>query len=176
MDNARYRRDLYSAAEEICEKVPDNILFYYSGNTMTYRETLELVIKRAAFLSKKGFRKNDIIGLLSASSPEWCITLLAITAIGAIALPMDTSFQGKQYESMVRSAGVKGVFISDEFRGKIRSVPCMKINRESCLEKEKFFKYRKISPDDTAVMLFTSGTTGTPKIVRLSHKNILHVA
>ena len=165
--------NLYSAYDKFCTESGDHVLFHLKDKDITFTETLRMVKERAAFLQKNGFGKNDIIGILSANSPDWCITFMAVTSIGAYALPMDTNLNAERYEEMVKEVKAKAVFISDSFSKMIKSSATYDISLSANMGKEKDFKPVDIDMDHIASLLFTSGTTGKPKVVMLTHKNFI---
>ncbi len=167
-------KNLLDAYQAVCTTYSKNILF--KNQNITYGEAWQKAKKLALFLQKKGYKKGDAIAILAVNSPEWCITFMAVTAIGAIALPMDTNLLPEQYRQMAKSAGIRAAFVSVQFRGVFRKVPVIKIEDEPASIKSAKLKEPSVAIDDVASMLFTSGTTGKPKIVALTHGNILAVA
>jgi long-chain acyl-CoA synthetase len=158
----------------VCTTYSKNILF--KNQKISYGEAWQRTKKRALFLQKKGCKKGDVIAILAANSTEWCLTFMAVTAIGAVALPMDTNLSPAQYRQMAKSAGIRAAFVSSQFRGIFQKIPVYKIEEEPAPIKSVKLKDTSINPDDIASLLFTSGTTGNPKIVALTHGNILNVA
>ena len=173
--NSRFERDIYTATVEICDAHKDNVLFRFGGEDSSFGDTFEKIIGRAVFLQQQGISKGDIVGILSANSPAWCSTLLAITSIGAIALPLDTHLSKKQHEDMLLKAGATAIFTGHGFQGAypVRSFDIDDVER---VKDGSGLSVVGCSPDDIGVLIFTSGTTGTPKIVTLSHRNLLHIA
>ena len=57
--------------------------------------------------------KGDRIAILSESSPNWGIAFLAITSLGAIAVPIMTEFQPEEIAYIIDDSGAKGIFVSD---------------------------------------------------------------
>jgi len=165
--------NLYDFYEIHCKKYPENILF---NNSITYSDAFESAAQRAAFLQKEGFKKNDVIGILATSSPEWCTTYMAITMIGAITLPLDINLPAEAYPAMIKTVKAKAFFVSEELKDKLKRVKKYDISADKCLEKKKKVKPANVSEDHIASLLFTSGTTGEPKIVSLSHANIFKTA
>ncbi len=176
MADSRYDRDMYSAYEEVCGKYAGNTLFHYNTQRISFGDTIREVRKRAAFLQGKGFTKGDVVGILASNSPDWCVTFMAVTSSGAVALPLDTNLGRDQHESMLRAAGAKALFVSEQFRGEYGGIPVYDIDLRSHAADEILFRPVSASGEDIAALLFTSGTTGAPKIVSLTHSNLLHIA
>lgn len=177
MDRSAYRRDIYSAASDICSRYSHRILFKTDSGQVSFAETLSRITDRASFLAEKGYGRGDVIAILADNSPDWCITFLAICSTGGIALPLDTNLQKESFEGMIASVNAKAVFTSGTHGESISSVPVYNIHTATCSTPgASAFRQIDLSCDETAAMLFTSGTTGSPKIVQLTHANLLHIA
>ena len=166
--------NLLTAYQTLCSRYSENILFKKQG--ITFRETWQRTERRALFLKAQGYNKGDVIAMLAVNSPEWCLTFMAITAIGAIALPLDTNLKPAQYRAMLKSAGARAAFVSEAFRDVFEDETVYRIEDEPAAAGSDQLTAEKIAITDIASLLFTSGTTGNPKIVALTHGNILHVA
>ncbi|MDA8125222.1 MAG: AMP-binding protein [Deltaproteobacteria bacterium] len=171
--------NLYAAYRAVCRKYADRTLFRIQG--ISFGETWNRVEKRALFLRRQGFAKGDVLAILGASSPEWCMSYMAITAIGAIALPLDTNLSPETYREMLKSAGAKGLFAAAPFRDLFPDLTVFSLAAEpeenaGANSAAETLAEPAIQAGDIASLLFTSGTTGAPKIVSLTHGNILHVA
>ncbi len=165
--------NLYDFYKETCDKYSDRILF---DNKITYAEALKLAEQKAAFLQAEGYKKGDVIALLAVSNANWCIAYMAINSMGGIVLPLDTNLPKENLTEMVKKMKAKAVFISDEYKGYIKGIKNYSVAIDKCLEKKKKLKIPKMTESDTATYIFTSGTTGTPKIIPLTHKNIYSTA
>lgn len=139
---------------------------------------------------------RDKVGLVSNGRPEWMIVDLAVQLIGAILVPLYPNSSLKEIEQILIEAEVKCMFVSDaELCGKINAVkdhvPTLQSifsfdKLESCTNWETLLKpvsgvdknrvdviSSQIKTDDVTTIIFTSGTTGRPKGVMLTHKNIV---
>lgn len=167
-------KNLYTAYRTVCQKYATRVLFKNQG--ITFAETWSKMEARALFLKREGYGKGDIIAILSGSSPEWCITYMAITAIGAVALPLDTNLAPEQYRDMLQSVTARAVFVSNNFRNIFHNPAVYGIEEDYPPAGDKHLEEIPLAKSDIASLLFTSGTTGSPKVVSLTQGNILHVA
>ncbi|MFH1429474.1 MAG: AMP-binding protein, partial [Candidatus Margulisiibacteriota bacterium] len=166
--------NLYTFYKATCTKYTNNMLFY---ERYSYGQTLDLALSRAAYLQKYGILKGDVIAILAANSPEWCITYMAITACGAIALPLDPNLPPGLYQQMLDIAGAKILFTDHGPNIQSKGVTTIDIRLENALEKtSRGFCEPAVNDSDPASLLFTSGTTGRPKIVSLSQSNIVQTS
>jgi long-chain acyl-CoA synthetase len=166
-------KNLYAAYTSLCRRHTDRILFRNQG--ITFGETWRRAQARALALKRGGYGKGDVIAILAGNSPEWCITYMAITAIGAIALPLDTNLTPEQYRGMVHQVKARAAFVSAPFREVFQGLTLVDIETDPAAGEERLPE-APVARGDIASLLFTSGTTGNPKIVSLTHGNILHIA
>lgn len=165
--------NLFKAYRSICLRHADRTLFRNQG--LTFGQTWQRTESRAMALKRDGYGKGDVIAILAGNSPEWCMTYMAITAIGAVALPLDTNLTPEQYRDMVRQVEARAAFVSAPFRSILEGIALYDIDAAP-VASEGPLPETPLARDDIASLLFTSGTTGNPKIVSLTHGNILHVA
>ena len=150
---------------------------------LTYNEVLDQIKKLAQHLKKLGIEKGDHVAILGENRPEWGISFFAVAWIGAVAIPLDarTSFQDHKF--ILDFSSTKALILSNSFYKdisalleKLKSLKQLILMDET---KDITNKYSKgveketIGPDDLLEILFTSGTTGNPKGVMLSHGNVM---
>lgn len=144
----------------------------FDGHGIDYARAFKLVKQRAGYLQDRGYKKGDIIGLLALNSTEWLLSYMAITSIGAIVLPLDTNLDKDTYNTMLNQVDAKGLYISNEFDLKFHDIDVMDIDKDIACNFEDKFYLNNIKESDISTLLYTSGTTGKPKIVQLTHGNM----
>ncbi len=154
----------------------------------TYGELVEKAARLAAFIRDQGLGKGDKISVLGENRPEWILSYFAIQWAGATVVPLDAKLKPPEYFHILNDAEVSLIFVSGHKLPDIQEirdrVPSLKkvivmddVNGELTLEKV-LDSYKEPAPlaniglEDLAVILYTSGTTGTSKGVMLTHKNI----
>ncbi len=138
----------------------------------TYKELLNLTIKRAIEIKSKGLKKGNKIAIYGPNSPGWIVTYLAIQWIGGIVVPLDNRLSLRLVHYLLNDSGAKLLFTTPDVVNEIKEISILidipeRITVSEVLERED------MSLDNPAVILYTSGTTGAPKGVVLTHKNLM---
>ncbi len=155
-----------------------------SKNTLTYNQVYSKVETLAKWMIENGIKKGDKIAVMGKNSPEWGTVFLAIFFASGIAIPVDNGLHEPEVVNIVNTAKPVLVFCDDDkstFYSK--NFPDLKIMSLNPANPEKYVYNLKptaeislnepVKEEDTAAILFTSGTTGKPKGVMLSHKNLI---
>lgn len=157
----------------------------------TYNDFKRDVLSCAAYLRAQGF-SNAHIGITALLTYQWLVAMFGITCSGNVAIPIDRDLGEDELLGRVENADITALFIDGDADAKIMGLPLRgaAINAVFCLtEKEtgapsSYIGFDKLLgfnadgfnfvPDknDVAIMIFTSGTTGTSKIVMLTHDNV----
>ena len=169
------------------ERFPDNEAFKAivpKVVTFTYKQALKKIREIAYYLIATGAKKGDHIAVIGKNSPEWALAYFAISFAGCIIVPLDYSLHIEDMEKILAFGDVDRIFIDGEKIDEIDKEGKLFKEKISLEPESKGYKYvldltgpetelPKLHAEDTAAMLFTSGTTGTPKGVMLSFSNFM---
>lgn len=155
---------------------PDHLL-------LTYAQAKKYVDNVASTLVSLGVKKGDAVGLTGKNSPEWAVCYFAIMSVGAVVAPIDYTLSDEEIEHLMDFVSIKGLFVEGERFDRIGKDSKYGF-KFSLSEKDHEDTYVLNLPErndpftmpeaeDLAAYLFTSGTTGTPKAVMLTHHNFV---
>lgn len=159
-------------------------LTIYEGEriSLTYTEALRKIEAVARWLHAQGIKKGDKVAVTGKNSPEWAVAYLGILFSGATVVPIDYQLKQEEIELLLRTADVTILFVDEEKHerfiqqaGKLRSIISLKAGVGTYIY-DLDGTEAEIEPateNDLAAILFTSGTTGNPKGVMLTHKNFV---
>ena len=129
-------------------------------------------------------KKGDKIGVSGKNSPEWAIAYLGIIYAGCIVVPLDILLKDSEMETLMKFGGVSRLFIDSDRIRNIDKDGSVGLIEKLSLEPDDEYKYVldldgeeregfEAKSDEVAAILFTSGTTGTPKGVMLTNENLV---
>ncbi|MFA6680486.1 MAG: AMP-binding protein [Sphaerochaeta sp.] len=159
--------------------------FVPTKETFTYTEVQAYVKGLANYMLSKGVKSGDKIAVTGKNSPEWAIAYLAILDAGAIVVPLDNTLNDKDMGKLISFADVKYMFADLDrlqdfdkegklgIAGKVSLEPTEEFTFILDAQEKTRQDRTEAKASDTAAILFTSGTTGTPKGVMLSHSNLV---
>jgi long-chain acyl-CoA synthetase len=146
----------------------------------TYGDLQAMASRVAAQLREHGVQPGDRVMLLSENRPEWGITYFGILKAGAVVVPVDSQATALEVENLVSYARVKVAVVSERIEERIANLRALSGDADVVPFDALLAKEPKVSPnalvhhpkaDELASLIFTSGTTGRPKGVMLSHRN-----
>ncbi len=158
-------------------------IFDPEKTTLTYSEAMTRIVRVAQYLRSIGVDKEDRVAVCGSNSPEWATAYLAVLFAGAVVVPIDYQLRNEEVENLVRASGAKALFVDEEkldffekSSSKSMKVHSLAKGRGAYiyeLASSGDFPIRPAATEDLAAILFTSGTTGTPKGVMLTHRNLV---
>ena len=177
-------RNLYDTLSESAKKYPDKPAVIDDQETVSYRELLERADLLAALMKNRySLQEQEQIGILMSNSANAVAVFYAAMKLGCIALMINTKFREQEILGYLNSMEARVLFCDERWESKALEpakrlqIPAVIVDRLH-LEREAPDKtIRSVqNADDTAVIMHTSGTTGNPKGVMVTHKNILEAA
>src|SRR5882672_3415570 len=169
-----------------------------TGRTITYEQLQESIARVAASLARRGFKKGDVFGILSPNVPEYAIVFHAVASLGGISSPVNPLYTEHEIAHQLKDAGARFlVTVPQCFKkgaGAAREAGIEElfvfvnagtdadgsdnINNatpfSSLLESGGDFPAVAINPrEDLVALPYSSGTTGLPKGVMLTHHNLV---
>ena len=172
-------------------------------HSISWREAADQVASLAAALSQMGIRGGDRVMLVAENRPEWCISDLAIMAAGAVTVPTYTTNTERDHQHILENSGASAVIVSTEKLARtlmpavmrssqVRAVIGIEPLRVGQSGLVDFHDWRaliagqtpdvahirataaRVTRDDLACIIYTSGTGGAPRGVMQHHGAILH--
>ncbi len=189
---------IIDAAESHCDKIAMRIVGEENDGKYTYGEMLDQVRSIAFRLEKENINFGDRVALISENHPRWAVAYYGILFRGAVCVPIDPHGEIETVTNFIENSEAKMAFIGEEFIKDFRAIeerlgrkiPAVVLRQiESSNGFQSFddwattprpadfdSKPTPAKPEDLAQLTYTSGTTGTPKGVPLTHSNIYHEA
>ena len=152
------------------------------------------VICLSLALKDMGIQKGDTVGIFANATPFWLIFDFAILQVGAISVPIFANISTTNLNFEIKNSAMKYMFIDSQERLKDiekENSHLTFITHNFCIKEPNFYNFDEIlvigkqicdatgftsfeaNPNDIFSIIYTSGNTGTPKGVMLSHKNIV---
>jgi long-chain acyl-CoA synthetase len=156
----------------------------------TYRDLRELATRAGAFLASEGVKPGDRVILLSHNAPEWGMTYFGVLKAGATCIPVDPESSTDEIVTFARAGGASGLVLSEEMYE--RHADLAERLAQSGMAETRIWRFdevfaladqqtedrriallpQRVQAQSIASLIFTSGTTGSPKGVMLSHRNL----
>ena len=155
------------------------------GLELTYGQLQKDSIALGRQLMKMGIQKGDKVSFMMSNGYQTAKLFLGIMYSGAIAAPLNLQAQKSQLEYVLDHSDTKLVFVVEDERDRLETalravkrdieVKAIDIDAEHIFPREDLSSYAlpEIDQEDGALLLYTSGTTGVPKGVVLSHRNMV---
>ena len=196
MNNEKSKLTIPNLIKESVEKFADQNSLVFSGEKKyTYRELGTDIEKVASLLSVLGVAKGDKVAVLSTNMPNWGVSFLAISILGAVAVPILPDFHENEIKTIIEHSEAKVIFVSaglypnlsEEAKKLVEHiilvdtfaiVPENSVVDEllnipvSLPEKALQNIWAEVEEEDLASIIYTSGTTGNSKGVMLTHLNL----
>ncbi|MEL6557228.1 MAG: amino acid adenylation domain-containing protein [Bacteroidota bacterium] len=164
---------------ENVKSTPDAVALVHQKESVTYRDLEEKSNAVAAYLLKNRQPAEKFIGIGCGKSLDMIIGLIGVLKSGMAYIPIDVDYPDERIEAIVRESGLKTILTGggqsdrfDVFRNGVQLISL----EDSRVYEEQLDTDTKISRDDLAYVLFTSGSTGVPKGVMITHKGLLNLS
>lgn len=187
---------------QLVERQPDRVALRSSQDgdwrTISWRDYGVAVAETAAGLIELGIEPGDRVAIAAANRPEWQIADLAILSVGGVSVPIYPTSSSSQVEYVLANSATRVCFVDDAEQlakvllhlselpdlerlvvlggsagfdrpGLVMSLAELRESGDPSAVDERA---AAIDPDDLATLVYTSGTTGPPKGVRISHANL----
>ena len=169
----------------------DAVIVCHQNVRLSWRQFDEAVTHAARGLAGLGLRPGDRAGIWSSNCLEWLLLQYATARAGIILVNVNPAYRSHELRYVLRKSHIRALFLhAGDSRANYREVLHESRNGESLpLEHEIYFGEESwdtmlrggrdfagdaVTPDDVANIQYTSGTTGSPKGVMLTHRNLLN--
>ncbi|MGA8978528.1 MAG: long-chain fatty acid--CoA ligase [Pedococcus sp.] len=164
-------------------KAPDQAAIKFRGNDLSYAQLHAMAARVAGSLRAAGVEPGDRVAIILPNVPAFPVVFFGSLLAGAVVVPMNPLLKSGEIDFFFTNSGAKVAFVWPDFVAEAtegaansgtRIVQCGPLGPdEGAIEEgEPIAEPHERADDDTAIVLYTSGTTGRPKGAELTHSNV----
>ena len=177
---------------ESARRDPERVAIILDSFKFTYGQLDAMSNQVASSLKAAGLKKGDRVGLMLPNVPQFPIAYFAILKAGGVVVPMNVLLKAPEVSFYMGDSGARYMVVWDDFAGEAlkgianlkpvttfvalrpgdAETPAGTRNFMELVGGDPRFDTETTEGDDTAVILYTSGTTGKPKGAELTHLNL----
>ena len=175
-------RNLAQNLIDTAEKHGDRIAIKLDDFELNYQLLNEGSARVAGMLKEKGFQVGDRVGIMLPNVPHFPLVYYGILRAGGVVVPMNPLLKAREVEFYLKDPEAKLMFAWGDFGeaaepgAEAAGAECVLVKpgefEQTLFEQEADHDVAERDGGDTAVILYTSGTTGTPKGAELTHDNL----
>jgi long-chain acyl-CoA synthetase len=174
--------------ERAAKFFPDRTAIIFEGTQVLYGDLNSRANRLANALTANNVQRGDRVALYLPNIPEFAVCYLAALKAGAIAVSMSSLFKSEEVQYILNDSGSIALFTVDDLLPHVPRTECPALkhvvvcagNPEGNIALNDWSakgasqgKAAEMTPDDPALLLYTSGTTGFPKGATLTHGNVV---
>ena len=164
---------VHTLFEQHAARTPGATAISFAGRSVSYGKLNRLANQLAHYLISRGVSSESLVGIMLPRSPELIVALLATLKAGGAYLPLDPSYPTERLASMSEDAEASLFLTTSELRPLLPTttvpVVCLDEVAALCSEYNTDDLRVDVAPDNLAYMIYTSGSSGAPKGVMISH-------
>jgi long-chain acyl-CoA synthetase len=174
--------NLASILTETAQRHGDRPALKLDDTTVDYALLEEGSARIAGLLKSKGFERGDRVGIMLPNVPYFALIYYGVLRAGGVVVPMNPLLKGREVKFYLEDPGAKILFAWGDFEEPAEKgasdagAECILVKpgdfEKLVAEAEPDHDLADVDGQDTAVLLYTSGTTGTPKGAELTHDNL----
>jgi long-chain acyl-CoA synthetase len=174
--------NLASVLTESAQRDPDHVALKLDDMEVSYALLDEGSARLAAVLADRGLQPGDRVGIMLPNVPYFAVCYYGVLRAGGVIVPMNVLLKRREVAFYLNDSGAKLIFAWEGFADDAKAgaqeagADCIVVKPGEFEEMLAGVDPRREvvdrDPDDTAVILYTSGTTGTPKGAELTHQNL----
>ena len=174
-------RSIHELFEAQVERTPDQVAVVFGDESLSYRELAERVERLAKQLRHRGVRENAPVGIYLERSLHLPVSILAVLKAGGAYVPIDRAVPLKRLTFMLEDATVHCLITEQSLNRDLSAWKGERIVVDGTPPTERLERSNEVSlapnrslPDGIACIFYTSGSTGMPKGVMLTHQGVVN--
>ena len=152
-----------------------------TGRTYTHAQTADAIATAAGALARRGIGRGDVVALYAPNSPEYVIAFHAVAVLGAVCTTINPIYTVDELAFQLEHAGARGLLAGPDALDRAREaagragVDEVGVDRRAARRRPRGARApdAPAGPEDLVALPYSSGTTGLPKGVMLTHRNLV---